>query len=82
MPDGTQRIVVCSDPPDSGSVTELQILAQQLLLDAAYLSNVVDDMKLSFTPMEVLELIWYQFFIPGCASLLHPSSFNLLLPKL
>jgi hypothetical protein len=48
---------------DVGSETELQIQVQELLFDDAYLSNVVDDKKSWFTRMEVLDLIYHQFFL-------------------
>jgi len=37
-------------------------MVKELLFDDAYLSRVIDDMKLWFTRMEVLDLIYRQFF--------------------
>jgi len=45
-----------------GSETDLWIKVKELLSDDAYLSNVVDDKKSWFTQMEVLDLIYHQFF--------------------
>jgi len=45
-----------------GSETELQIKVKELLIIDAYLSKVVDDKKLWFMRMEVLDLIYHQFF--------------------
>jgi hypothetical protein len=47
---------------DVGSETELRIKVKELLFDDAYLSKVVDDKKSWFTRMEVLDLIYHQFF--------------------
>jgi len=45
-----------------GSETELRIKVKELLFDDAYLPTVVDDKKSWFTRMEVLDLIYHQFF--------------------
>ena len=45
-----------------GSETELRIKVKRLLFDDSYLSKVVDDKKSWFTQMEVLDLIYHQFF--------------------
>jgi hypothetical protein len=47
---------------DLGSETELRIQIKELLFDDAYLSKVIDDKKSWFMQMEVLDLIYYQFF--------------------
>jgi hypothetical protein len=47
---------------DLGSQTELGIQIEELLFDAVYLSKVIDDKKSWFTRMEVLDLIYRQFF--------------------
>jgi hypothetical protein len=47
---------------DVGSETELRIKVKELLFDDTYLSKVVDDKKSWFTRMEVLDLIYHQFF--------------------
>jgi hypothetical protein len=47
---------------DLGSETELRIQIKELLFDDAYLSKVIDDKKSWFTRMEVLDLIYHQFF--------------------
>jgi len=47
---------------DVGSETWLQIRVNVLLFDDAYVSEVVDDMKSWFTQMEVLDVIYDQFF--------------------
>jgi len=45
-----------------GSETELRIKVEKLLFDDAYLSKVIDDKKSCFTRMELLDLIYHQFF--------------------
>ena len=62
MADGARRTVVRSYRLDVGSETELRIKVKELLFDDAYLSKVVDDKKSWFTRMEVLDLIYHQFF--------------------
>jgi len=47
---------------DLGSETQLQIQVKELLFDDAYLSKVIKDKKAWFTQMEVLDLIYHQFF--------------------
>jgi len=47
---------------DLGSETELRIQFKELLFDDDYLSKVIDDKKSWFTWMEVLDLIYHQFF--------------------
>jgi len=37
-------------------------MVKELLFDDSYLSKVVDDTKSWFTRMEVLDLIYHQFF--------------------
>jgi len=44
------------------SGTKLQIQIKELLFDDAYLSKVIEDKKSLFTRMEVLDLIYHQFF--------------------
>ena len=46
-----------------GSETELRVKVQELLVDDAYLSKVVDDKKSWFTRMQVLDPIYQQFFL-------------------
>jgi len=60
--DGAQRTVVRSYQLDLCSETELRIQVKELLFNNAYLSQVVDDMKSWFPRMEVLDLIYHQFF--------------------
>jgi hypothetical protein len=47
---------------DLGSETALRIQIKELLFDDAYLSKVIDDKKSWFTRMEVLDLMYQQFF--------------------
>jgi hypothetical protein len=47
---------------DVGSETDLQIKVKELLFDDGSLSKAVDDMMSWFTGMEVLDLIYHQFF--------------------
>ena len=44
------------------SETEFRIPVKEILVDNSYLSTVVDDKKSLFTRMEVLDLIYHQFF--------------------
>jgi hypothetical protein len=44
------------------SETELQIQVKELLVDDTYLSKVVEDKKSWFMPMQVLDLIYHQYF--------------------
>jgi len=60
--DGACRTAVCSYQLDLRSETELRIHVKEILFDKAYLSKVVDDKKSWFTRMEVLDLIYHQFF--------------------
>ena len=62
MADGAQRTVVRGSKLGLGTETELWTKVKELLFGDAYLSKVVDDMKSSFTRMEVLDLIYHQFF--------------------
>ena len=62
MVDGARGTVVHSYLLDLRSETELRIQVKELLFDDAYLSEVVDDKKSLFTQMEVLDLIYHQFF--------------------
>jgi hypothetical protein len=44
------------------SETELRIQVKELQSENAYLSKVIEDKKIWFTRMEVLDLIYHQFF--------------------
>jgi len=56
------------------SETELLIQVKELLFDNAYLSKVIDDKKSWFTRMEVLDLIYDQFFFTANTLGHQPSS--------
>jgi len=62
LADGARQTIFCSYLLDLPSETELRIQVKELLFDDAYLSKVINDMKLWFTLMEVLHLIYNQFF--------------------
>jgi len=62
LADGARSTVVCSYQLDFHSETELQIQLKELLFDDAYLSKVANDKISRFTRMEVLDLIYHQFF--------------------
>jgi hypothetical protein len=47
---------------DLGSDSELCIQVTELLFHNAYLSKVIDDKKSFFSWMEVLDLVYHQFF--------------------
>jgi len=63
MADGACLPIVCSYELDLRSETELQIQVKEILLDDAYLSKVIDDKKLWFMRMEVLDLNYHQLFL-------------------
>jgi len=65
LADGARWTIVRSYRLHLGSVTELGIHVKEHLFDDAYLSNVIDDKKAWFTWMEVLNLIYHQFFFPA-----------------
>jgi len=62
LADGARPSIVRSYRLDLGSETELRIQDMELLFDDAYLSKVIDDKKAWSTRMEVLDLIYHQFF--------------------
>jgi len=62
LAEGAHRTVACSHWLHLGFEIQLRIMVKELLFDDAYLSRVIDDMKLWFTRMEVLDLIYRQFF--------------------
>jgi len=62
LADGAYQTVVHSYQLDLRSETELQIQVKELLFDNAYLSKVIEDKKSWFMQMEVLDLIYHQFF--------------------
>jgi len=62
LADGACLTVVRNYLLDVGSGIELRIKVKKLLSDDAYLSKVVDDKNSWFTQMEVLDLIYHQFF--------------------
>jgi hypothetical protein len=57
-----------------GSETELRIKVKELLFDDAYLSKVVDDKKSWFSWMEILDLIYHQFFFTANSSGCQPTT--------
>ena len=62
MADEARRTVVRSYQLDLCSEPYLQIHVKELVVDDAYLSKVFEDKKSWFTRMEVLDLIYHQFF--------------------
>jgi len=62
LADGARGTIVRSYRLDLGSETELRIQVNELLFDDAYHSKVINDKKSWFTRMEVLDLIYHQFF--------------------
>jgi len=63
LADGARCAVVRSDQFDQRSETELRIQLKELLFDDGSLFKVVDEKKSWFTRMEVLDLIYHQFFL-------------------
>jgi hypothetical protein len=69
---------------NSESETELRIKIKDLLFDDAYLSKVIDDKNSWFTQMEVLDLIYHQFFFTANSLGRHPTTsqfFQPLIPQ-
>ena len=62
MADGARQTIIRSYWLDLEYKTELRIQVKELLFDDAYLSKVINDKKSWFTRMEVLDLIYHQFF--------------------
>jgi len=62
LADGARRTIVLSYRLELGSETELRIQVKELQFDDAYLSKVIDDKETWFTQMEVLDLIYHEFF--------------------
>jgi len=60
--DGARWTAVCGYRLDMGSETELPNKVKKLQFDDTYLSKVVDDKKSRLTWIEVLDLIYHQFF--------------------
>jgi len=56
------------------SETELQIKVKELLFDDAYLSKVVDDTNSWFTRMEVVDLIYQQYFFTATSLGYQPTT--------
>jgi len=68
---------------DLGIETELEIKVKEHLFDDAYVSKVVDDKKSWFTQMEVLDLLFHQFFFTANSLGCQPTTsqyFELLAP--
>jgi hypothetical protein len=63
-----------------GSETELRIQVKKLLFDDAYLSKVINDKKAWFTWMEVLDLIYHQFFFTTNILGLQPTTSQFFQP--
>jgi hypothetical protein len=63
LADGACGTILRSDLLVFGSETELRIKIKELLIDNAYLSNVIDDKKYWFNRMELLDFIYHQCFL-------------------
>jgi hypothetical protein len=62
LPDGAGQTILHSYRLDLGSLTELLIQVEELQIDHANHSKVIDDTKSWFMWMEVLDLIYHQCF--------------------
>jgi hypothetical protein len=62
LADGARPTIAGSYRLDLGSETELRIQVKERLFDNACHSNVINDKNAWFTRMEVLDLIYHQFF--------------------
>jgi len=65
---------------DSGSETERRIQLKELLFEDADLSKVINDKKSWFTRMEVLDLIYHQFFISANSLGQQPTTLQFFQP--
>ena len=80
MADGAHQTIVRSDQLDLGSETELRTQVKELLFDDAYLSKVIDDKKAWFMWMEVLDLIYHQFFFTANSLGRQPTTLQFFQP--
>jgi hypothetical protein len=74
LADGARQTVLWSYQLDLYSETEFQIQVTDLLFDDAYHSKVVEDEIPWFTRMEVLDLIYHQFFFTANTVGHHPMT--------
>jgi len=65
---------------DLHSKTGLWIQVKELLFDDAYLYKVVENKKLWFTRIEVLDLIYHQFFFTANSLGRQPTTFQYFQP--
>jgi len=72
--------VLHSCQSDLRSETELRIQVKELLFGDAYLSKVFDDKKSWFAQMEVLDLIYHQFFFTANSLGFQPMIFQYFQP--
>jgi len=85
LADGACWTIVWSYQLDLGSETELPIQVKELLFDDAYLLKVINDEMSWFTQMEVLDLIYHQFFFTANSlgrQLTTSQFFQLLTPQM
>jgi len=85
LADGAYGTIVRSYWLDLGSETELRIQNKEILLDNAYLSKVINNMKSLFTQMEVLDLIYHLVFFTANSlgrQLTTSQFFQLLAPQM
>jgi len=80
LADGARRTIVRSYRLVLGSETELRLQVKVLLCDDAYLSKVIDDKMSWFTRMEVLDLIFHQFFFTANSLGRQPTTSQLFQP--
>jgi hypothetical protein len=80
LADGARRRIVRSYQWDLGSETEIRIQVKELVFDNAYLSKVIDEKKAWFTRMEVLDLIYHQFFFTANDLGRQPTASQLVQP--
>ena len=80
MADGARQTIVRSCWFDLGSETELRIQVKELVFDDAYLSKVINDKKAWFTRMEVLDLIYHQFFFTANSLGRQPTTLQFFQP--
>ena len=80
LADGALRTIVRSYRLDLAKDTDLGIQIKELLFDDAYLSKVIDDKKSWFMRMELLDLIYHQFFFTANSLVHHPTTSQFFQP--
>jgi hypothetical protein len=78
--DGARQTIFGSYWLDLVSETDLQMEIKELVFVDAYFSKVIDNKKSCFTPMEVLDLTYHQFFFTANSLGQQPTTSQFLEP--